>query len=489
MPDAGGPAARGTRLWHIRHGPYDCFMNGKKTVFGQSKKLESLRRTVGEEGMAFLEHALRGFTRLLPHTQATNWTVKNSNEWTRVKWADSDRRALILAVSITTSNDSARPISTLISTLTRKTAPGGVGQIERTLDTRERDLCLQLSNRIGAVLSAQKDGQNAESLRAIRSLFDEQVVAGHLQAYHGITLDVGRLFGVLRGLAEQSYENKALTFGIIIRKTEKADNNGAVFPFDFLEKKRYRALSDGFRTAYAVSADGRLLGLADLKASTAKSHQKSFYPEWCEYIAEASRDGSCGICLTRQGDLLVFDSGGLRFTYRCGRWQYWNHTHVTDILRNRARVQRVPKNVLPEVVRDIYRAALDVSFRRSGGLFVLLRSRENKKKLLIKGDAIGDSNREVLHKEFDGTLPDATVQTIPRVILSELAGLDGAVVVDNQGHILAYGAVLKASGRFNPSEGSRTKAAISASRYGIAVKVSSDGDITFYEQRRAFMEM
>src|SRR5262249_16926291 len=152
---------------------------------------------------------------------------------------------------------------------------------------------------------------------------------------------------------------------------------------------------------------------------------------------------------------------------------------VCDLLRNRARVQHVPTTVLPKVVRSIYRVALDVSFRRSGGLFVLLRSQGNRHKLIIPGDGIGDKKREQVYEIFDATLGDANVRTMSRTVLTEIAGLDGGVVLDNKGRILAYGAVLKASGRFSPSEGSRTKAAISASRYGIAVKVSADGDIVF----------
>lgn len=185
----------------------------------------------------------------------------------------------------------------------------------------------------------------------------------------------------------------------------------------------------------------------------------------------------------------MFDSGNLRFTYRVGRWQYWNHQHVCDLFRNRARVQHVPTNVLPKVVRSIYRAALDVSFRRSGGLFVLLRSQGSKKRLVIPGDGIGDKRRERIYEIFDETLGDANVRTMSRAVLTEIAGLDGGVVLNNKGHILAYGAVLRAFGRFSPSEGSRTKAAIAASRYGIAVKVSSDGDIAFYEGRKPFLEL
>jgi DNA integrity scanning protein DisA with diadenylate cyclase activity len=77
------------------------------------------------------------------------------------------------------------------------------------------------------------------------------------------------------------------------------------------------------------------------------------------------------------------------------------------------------------------------------------------------------------------------------LLLDEISALDGAVVVGNHGRLLAYGAVLQPNKRdkFNPSEGSRTKAAITASKFGIAIKVSSDGDITFYEQGKPFLKL
>ena len=73
----------------------------------------------------------------------------------------------------------------------------------------------------------------------------------------------------------------------------------------------------------------------------------------------------------------------------------------------------------------------------------------------------------------------------------ELASLDGAVVLDNMGKVLAYGAVLqpKKAGKLRGTEGSRTKAAIGASNYGLALKVSSDGDITVYHEGKEFIRV
>ncbi len=331
--------------------------------------------------------------------------------------------------------------------------------------------------------------EGGASLRAVRYLFDEQVVASHVQSHHDLHLDLSSVFRALRNLAEQSYENKSLTFGCLIDPTASdKPQEREVFPEDVLGWKRYRALTDGYRTAYRISTYGRVVGFEDLVSCRGDASGAHFYPEWCEYLANATRESACGVCLTRQGDILVFDAGTLRFTYRFGKWQYWNHAHIIDLLKNRARAQKVQPAVIGKVVRSIYRAALDVSFRRSGGLFVLLHNRKNVSQMVLKGDAICDKRRQGIHRGFDEALRARNIQGFPRRLMVELASLDGAVVLDNEGSIVAYGAVLnpRKKGKIGPAEGSRTKAAIGASKYGIAVKVSSDGDITFFEDGKPF---
>ncbi|MEP7367348.1 MAG: diadenylate cyclase [Acidobacteriota bacterium] len=125
---------------------------------------------------------------------------------------------------------------------------------------------------------------------------------------------------------------------------------------------------------------------------------------------------------------------------------------------------------------------MDISFRRSGALFVMLRRKTSLHELVRLGDGIRDNCQRSLDVAFDRALAPMKVQSLPRAVLSELASLDGAVVISNQGDVLAYGAILhpKKTGKVNRAEGSRSKAAIGASNYGLALKVSSDGDITVF---------
>ncbi|HKZ85591.1 MAG TPA: hypothetical protein VJ793_18290 [Anaerolineae bacterium] len=332
----------------------------------------------------------------------------------------------------------------------------------------------------------------AASIHALRNTFDEFVVSQHIEQHHRLNLSVSTVLEALHTLSEQSYENKSLTFGCILDPNQTTGTSSAKFPADFLPSKKYKALSDGFRTAYDISSDGQVLNFVDLERFEKKPlTEKHYYPDWAEPIARASRSGRCGIALSRQGDILIFDEGTLRFTYRYGQWQYWNHTHLVNLLRDRARAQRVPRSILGRVVGAIYRAALDVSFRRTGGLFVILHNRQSLRHVVRVGDAIGDAKRSETDAEFDEVVREHSIQSLPRAVVVELASLDGAIVLDNTGRVLAYGAVLqpKNAGHLRGTEGSRTKAAIGASNYGLALKISADGDITVYYKGEEFIRM
>jgi len=377
----------------------------------------------------------------------------------------------------------------------RRRLPGIGGAVGTILDIREHHICELIAHRVSEVLELRPRTSHEASLRAIRDAFDEYVVAQHVETHHGLTdLPVSSVFDALHTLSEQSYENKALTLGCVLDPNENVDGQDSRFPDDFLGpgKKRYKALSDGFRTAYHISANGRIIDLVDLEKFGARSlSEKHYYPDWAKPIARASRSKRCGIALSRQGDILIFDNGSLRFTYRYGRWQYWNHAHLIRLLRNRARAQKVRPKDLGRVVGAIYRAALDVSFRRSGGLFVILHNRKSLHSIARLGDAIGDEGRDKEDLAFDAVLRNRSIQSLPRAVVVELASLDGAVVLANSGRILAYGAVLQPErkARLRGAEGSRTKAAIGASKYGLAVKVSSDGDIKVYHEGTDFISV
>lgn len=449
----------------------------------------SLRQSLGPAGVKFLEHAGTAIQRILPHVEVSPW---QEGPWAKPEsvWTSPRKTEIRITVAIGPRAESTS--RSLSATAKRRHVPVVGGSAKRILDLREHDICKWVALRVSEVLEKRPAAPSEASLQAIQDAFDEFVVARHIEGHHALDLPVSSVLDALHTLSEQSYENKALTFGCILDATRRGAVTGGRFPTDFLNSKRYKALSDGFRTAYHVSTKGRVLDFVDLERFEKKPlTEKHYYPDWAEPMARASRSGKCGIALSRQGDVLVFDEGTLRFTYRYGRWQYWNHAHLVNLLRDRARAQRVPPAILGRVVGAIYRAALDVSFRRSGGLFVILHNRKSLREVVRLGDAIGDERRSEIDREFDTVLQDQNIKSLARATVVELASLDGGIVLDNSGRIRAYGAVLHPQrvGRLRGTEGSRTKAAIGASNYGLAMKVSADGDITVYHGGEEFIRI
>ncbi|MBP7049841.1 MAG: DNA integrity scanning protein DisA nucleotide-binding domain protein [Phycisphaerae bacterium] len=447
-----------------------------------------LREMLGKPGCDFIEHAGEAIQRILPHVEVGKW---RESDWAsgNAKWANKRTEIRVTFAIGEKENSASRSLKTSVR---RRCIGGAKTKAKRTLDLREYDICRLIALRASEVIHLADSCGSTASIQAIRDAFDEYVVAQHIQAYHELNMSVSEVLEALHILSEQSYENKALTFGSILDPNPTAGGTSSQFPRDFLGSKKYKALSDGFRTAYHISNKGGILSFVDLDRFERKSlSEKHYYPDWAEPMARASRSGKCGVSLSRQGDILVFDKGTLRFTYRYGRWQYWNHAHLVNILRDRARAQRVRPAILGRVVGSIYRAALDVSFRRCGGLFVILHNREDLRNIVKVGDAIGDQKRNKADADFDAVIQQHTIQSLPRATAVELASLDGAVVLENSGRILAYGAVLqpKKAGRLQGTEGSRTKAAIGASNYGLAVKISADGEISVYHKGRAFIRM
>lgn len=451
----------------------------------------SLGLNLGKDGIDFITHLTGAVQRLLPHVEVSDW---EEGTWAQpgCVWTGSDRCQVRITITFgAKSNPNAISLRAVVH---RRNIPSVNSVASEVIDTREHQICDLIGRRVSELLTKSPTLLgDSPSLKAIASEFDESIVSDHIQRHHSLQLPVSSVLSALHTLSEQSYENKTLTFGCILDPKKNANEMGASeFPGDFLRSKRYKALSDGFRTAYWISTHGSVVDFVDLdRAGSTQLSEKHHYPDWTEAIARVSREGRCGIALSRQGEILVFDEGTLRLSYRYGQWRYWNHSHLVKLLRDRAKAQRVQKKVLGRVVAAIYRISLDVSFRRSGGLFVILHNRNHLHDIVRPGDAIGDKGRQSTDVAFDAVVAKRNIQSLPRSVAAELASLDGAVVLRNSGQIVAYGAILqpKNTGVLSDSEGSRTKAAIGASNYGLAVKISSDGDISVYYRGEEFIRV
>ena len=112
-------------------------------------------------------------------------------------------------------------------------------------------------------------------------------------------------------------------------------------------------------------------------------------------------------------------------------------------------------------------------------------------KLVRRPEQLHGNRRTIGDRALGEWLETNTIVGIDREVLSDLTALDGAVVCDRAGKLLSYGAVLllpKKSG-IARIEGSRSRAAHSASFYGLSIKISSDGGIDVIESGEKLLSL
>jgi hypothetical protein len=258
--------------------------------------------------------------------------------------------------------------------------------------------------------------------------------------------------------------------------------------------KSFFRLADGQRTVFLVARDGRLLDIVDIGrwgwASVGSGDVDVPCARAYAAHAAATRSGRhvC-IVLSPSREIKVFAEGAQIFTFRNADW------HLLDLQSKyvmwAAAVGR------PALARRLFQTALDLADAREGALFVVLRRPLESLPQLVSDhdrldmELVGErtdpdtpSRRHLLH-----VLAGRSVTDLDASVLDALATLDGAVVTEPGGQLLAVGAILRhPPGSLRAvdgiSEGARTTAAIAASRYGPVLKVSEDGLITFYDGGR-----
>lgn len=167
----------------------------------------------------------------------------------------------------------------------------------------------------------------------------------------------------------------------------------------------------------------------------------------------------------------------------------------------------------------IYSTILDVSFAHTGGIIAVVnnsklknhnilsvvdnlqvfethdklfesyieeRKRKNGKQNIKQSDLEKDFEKLYKKRQFiKSLLPVPTkvlFSDIDRKLRSELCSLDGATIIDSDGYVVAFGAIIQNNS--GSTGGGRTSAARKLSEFGnFAVKISTDGYIELYSNK------
>ncbi|MGN8064862.1 diadenylate cyclase [Ralstonia sp. 22111] len=316
--------------------------------------------------------------------------------------------------------------------------------------------------------------------------FGTLAVAGEMERVGGIDSNaITPILRFVRALAHETYENQRLSYGLIL--TNRKDGEHPIS--EAFENKRLKRLTDGFSTALLVDGAGNISGYAPLTTPERESAKLTRRPWWIAGLADSAEElNGVGVALVRSGEMAVVHRGRLWFSQRSGRWQIWNHAAILSKLKDLWPEVGQRLGVADKVLRYLYHVALDLSFRRSGGLLVVVTNpKKLRSGLSSLTDHVGGKGRGAVEQALDKRFAKKKIHTIDRRIFTDLASLDGAVIVDRVGKLLAYGAMTKPAGGTN--QGARTRAAVGISRLGVAIKISSDGQISFFANGEKHLEL
>lgn len=318
----------------------------------------------------------------------------------------------------------------------------------------------------------------------------------------------------LRVAALSTYENRRVTTGVLLLGTEsdpaspgRVNPRGAPrYNVRLSALKSFHRICDGLHTVFLVDRQGDLAWAVDIDrwANQVQGGEPLSQPCPRPFLshAKATRRGD-HICLvlTPSQEIKIFAHGTLTFAFSDARWR------LLDIpTKYAAWCQAVGQACPDKLASRLFQAALNLSENREGALFVVLREpARSLPQLVAPADRIIDDVSAEDAQDLDSLSPRAAKQALHHLVagqhlddlddtvLESLACVDGAVVFDATGRLLAFGAILRVSPETlmaaRATEGARTAAALTASYHGPVLKVSEDGFLTMYLGGRLVLEL
>jgi len=366
---------------------------------------------------------------------------------------------------------------------------------------------LRLIGAIGAVLSARYrsifHAVSAATPHLFTGLAEDRYVSAFLD--YAPYLDeaglpearnvVADAIEVLRESSLLTYENRRISTGVILvgpgedpyNRVRELPRDALPYTSSLVAIKSFHRLCDGLNTVFLVNREGMLVDLVDVEQfSQACGSTHLPVPSPARYRAHCLATlfgGHICLVLTPNGEIKVFSGGVQAFHFMEGRW------HLTDI---REKYHEFRKTIGDRKLAErLFAVALNLAETRRGGLFVLLDQPESVQGMVAPQDLLENSVAEAFNKaQVHYLLRQKHVLELEMSVLQSIARVDGGIVMDRVGRLLAFGAILRHSGAsWSAQDGGRTTAAVHASRFGLAVKISEDGMVSLYRNGRQVWEI
>lgn len=340
--------------------------------------------------------------------------------------------------------------------------------------------------------------------------------------------NIYKLISMLEQWSSKTYEGKKVPFAFVIDVEEEADKD-AINYLEFLDSDFSATITDGISSIIELDCNCKFkkyLSIYDDNSLDNKILSGKMKPlRFAQILYKYVTGKRLGIFLLVNGDMLLAKNGELLYVKRNKKWiNICGKRYVNTLC------EIVAKSKIKEaLLNSIYETTLDVSFAHSGGIIAVVDYKkfierpimscvddlndndyesmdEEKKKLHEKyilqienekNKKLDKKEKSYLDQEFDKMFSKRKVikqllsvtngkkinfVEIDRKLRMELCGLDGATILDLEGNVIAFGAIIQ--NNRGSSGGGRGAAASRLSDFGgFATKISTDGYIELYKKK------
>jgi len=312
-----------------------------------------------------------------------------------------------------------------------------------------------------------------------------RVVLNALRLAHRRTVDPAVLeeaITTLCLLSHRRYEGRIPELAVCFGPSRRPRQEPAVhFGRHFLKSKKSAVLLKGGALLLHCLGNGRVIEVVDLDFAPPSDSGRALGPlDQMSTLNYSFNHAAVTVVLTRQGEVLVAMGARICFSWDGASWRLYPAKRLADQLRSRLiEVCTRKRKLLPaHLAQHMTTMALTLREERLGALLVVSSSEEMIKRLIRNRQASLSPVEALYSRLFVGRkLCDLSPQ-----LACNAAALDGAVVIDGNGIVMGIGCIFETGRRRTAAEGARTRAALFASKDGVALKISQDGEMSVHSK-------
>ncbi len=306
----------------------------------------------------------------------------------------------------------------------------------------------------------------------------------------------------------KTYEGETISHGFLLDRSSKETIKNYDFKYlDLLQRNEFAPLIDLPFSLFKIDQEGNILKYLSHNTSNKNLDYPKFYHplNLREYFdlcnTESSKKKYISIALLKKSEIIIAIDNQVNWVKRNGNWHNYNFIYFNHTLKN------YNNSLNFSNINKLFSFTISVSFAKKGGCIAII-DLENKKEFLKKFNVNNwfdnlsmtksnllkrlDKLTNPLEKEFYNKkiekldilkkIANNNFYSLDERLLLELSSMDGAIIIDSNGKILAISSIVDLKKR--GEGGGRSAAAKTLSEYGIAIKISEDGYVEMYYEEK-----